>query len=104
MGDTQIILVAGTIRVPLENLNRLRPHLQTYIEACRNEAGCVLFSFAEDVGEPGLLRVFEIWRDGPSLERHKTMPHVAAWRAIWPNFGVRDRALQRFEVSDAQVF
>lgn len=91
------IVVAGTIRVPPENLSGLRPHLQRYIDACRAEDGCEVFSFAEDVSEPGLLRVFEIWRDSAALERHKGMAHVDAWRALWPDYGVTGRSLTRFE-------
>jgi quinol monooxygenase YgiN len=98
------ILVAGTVRVPHENLNGLRPHIETYIAACRAEDGCETFSFAEDLLEPGLIRVFEVWRDGASLDRHKGAAHVAAWRAAWADYGVHARTLMRFEIADAQPF
>jgi quinol monooxygenase YgiN len=98
------ILIAGVIRVPVEKIAALRPHIQSYVAACRAEDGCETFSFAEDMAEPGLIRVFEIWRDPAALERHKATPHVAAWRKLWPDYGVHGRSLTRFEVSDTQAF
>jgi quinol monooxygenase YgiN len=98
------IVVAGTVRLPPENLERASPHIRSYVNACRREDGCVLFSFAEDMVEPGLLRVFEIWRDAEALERHKTSPHVAAWRALWPELGLHGRALTRFEIASETDF
>jgi quinol monooxygenase YgiN len=97
------VIVAGTIRVPPENLAALTPHLQTYIAACRAEDGCEAFSFAADVSDPGLIRVFEIWRDGGALERHKGTAHVAAWRALWPEYGVHGRSLTRFEIAGREA-
>ena len=98
------ILVAGTIRVPPENLQGLLRHAAPYIEACRAEDGCEVFSFANDVIEPGLIRIFEVWRDDAALERHKSAPHVQTWRAAWPEHGVHGRSLTRYEAASAQPF
>lgn len=104
MQARQPVLIAGTIIVPPGNLGALKPHIETYVAACRAEPGCVVFSFAEDLSEPGLIRVFEIWRDAAALERHKNAPHVAAWRALWPEYGVHGRLLTRYAVADHQPF
>ena len=34
------ILIAGTFRVPPENLDRFRPHMRKMLAASRAEAGC----------------------------------------------------------------
>lgn len=104
MTDGRTIIVAGTIKVLPEKLAALTPHIQTYVRACREEPGCLVFSFAEDLVVPGLIRVFEIWRGADALERHKSAPHVAAWRALWPEYGVHDRTLTRYDASAGDAF
>ena len=93
------IIVAGTVRVPPDRLAALRPHMIAMLNATRAEDGCLDYSYAEDVGEPGLIRVFEVWRDQAALDAHFTTPHLAAWRAAWPQFGVSDRRLIAYEVA-----
>ena len=94
-----MLIVAGTVRVPAENLDRLRPHMATMMAASQGEDGCLDYNYAEDVTEPGLIHVFERWRDQDALDAHVTTSHMAAWRAHWPGFGVSDRRLFAYEVA-----
>ena len=93
------IVIAGTVRVPPENLEGFRPHMEAMLAASRAEDGCVTYSYAVDVAEPGLIRVFEAWRDKAAIDAHLTAPHMATWRAAWPAFGVSDRRLSLYEVA-----
>ncbi len=86
-----MILVTGHIRVPLENLESLRPHIRTLVEATRREDGCLLYAFAEDISEPGMIRIVERWRDWPSLEAHGKAPHIAAWSKVAGEAGITSR-------------
>ena len=97
------LIVAGTIRVPPENLAGLKPHMVAMMAASRAEDGCGAYSYAEDVAEPGLIHVFEIWRDDAALAAHFQTPHMARWRAAWPSFGVSDRRLFAYEVASERV-
>ena len=92
------LIVAGTVRVPPENLDRFRPHMKAMMEASRAEDGCAAYGYAEDVAEPSLIHVFECWRDQAALEAHFKTPHMAEWRSHWPSFGVSDRRLTAYEV------
>ncbi len=94
-----MIIVAGTVRAPRENIERLRPHMAEMMAKSRAEAGCHAYGYAEDVLEPGLIHVFERWRDQASLDAHFTTPHMAAWRAVFPEFKVTDRNLVVYEVA-----
>jgi quinol monooxygenase YgiN len=94
------LIVAGTVRVPPQNLASFRPNMLAMIEASRAEDGCLEYSYAQDVAEPGLIRVFEAWRDQDALAAHVRTGHMAAWRAAWPSFGVSDRRLLAYEVAD----
>ncbi|MFP5450033.1 MAG: putative quinol monooxygenase [Alphaproteobacteria bacterium] len=97
------LVIAGTIRVPPERLDAFRPHMIAMLEASRAEDGCLVYSYAEDVAEPGLIRVFEAWRDQAALDAHFQTPHLAAWRAAWPEFGVSDRRLIAYEVASQRA-
>jgi quinol monooxygenase YgiN len=93
------LIIAGTVRVPPENLERFRPHMQAMLAASRAEDGCQAYSYAVDVAEPGLVRVFEAWRDQAALDAHFNTPHMATWRSHWPEFGVSDRRLFAYETA-----
>jgi quinol monooxygenase YgiN len=93
------ILIAGTVRVPPENLERFKPHMDAMLAGSRAEDGCLAYSYAVDVQDPGLIRVFEAWRDQAAIDAHFQAPHMAAWRAAWPAFGVSDRRLSLYEVA-----
>ncbi|MFN9832128.1 MAG: putative quinol monooxygenase [Phenylobacterium sp.] len=49
------------------------------------------------MADPGLIRVFEVWRDSAALDTHFQTLHMAEWCAHWPNFGVSDRRLFAYE-------
>ena len=93
------LIVAGTVRVPPERIETFRPYMQAMIESTRQEAGCLEYSYAVDVLDPGLVRVFEVWRDHASLAAHFTTSHMVEWRSMWGNFGVSDRRLIAYEVA-----
>lgn len=93
------LVIAGTVRIPPENLARFKPHMLAMLAASRAEDGCIAYSYAEDVAEPGLVRVFEAWRDQAALDAHFRTPHMAEWRSHWPAFGVSDRRLMAYEIA-----
>jgi quinol monooxygenase YgiN len=93
------IIIAGTVRVPPQNLDAFRPHMQAMLAASRAEAGCLDYSYAVDVEDPGLIRVFEAWADQAAIDFHFATPHLAAWRASWPPLGVSDRRLFAYDVA-----
>ncbi len=93
------IIIAGTVRAPPENLAALRPHQLAMLAASRAEDGCLTYSYGEDVAEPGLIRVFEVWRDQAAIDAHFQAPHMAVWRAACAEHGVSDRKLFAYETA-----
>jgi len=65
-----LILVTGHISVSPEKVAELRPHIQALVAATRKEDGCLLYAFAEDINDPGTIRIVERWRDWAALEAH----------------------------------
>ena len=93
------VIVAGTVRVPPENIEKLRPHMLTMLAASRAEDGCETYSYGFDAKDDGLIRVFEIWRDAAALDAHTKAAHMAPWRAAGAELGVFDRKLSLYEVA-----
>ena len=93
------IIIAGTVRVPPEKLSSLKPHQLAMLEASRVEDGCVTYSYGVDVAEPGLIRVFEVWRDQAAIDAHFAAPHFAAWREANPGLEVSDRHIVIYDAT-----
>lgn len=89
--EPTLILVTGHIRVPSDSVEQLRPHIQALVEATRKEDGCILYAFAEDMNEPGVIHIVERWRDWPSLEAHGKAPHIATWSGVAKTAGITSR-------------
>jgi len=96
-----VIIVAGTIRVPADRLAEARPVLTRMVEATRVEPGCLTYSFAEDLLDPGLIRVFEIYIDAAARQAHSASAHMKAFREAWPALGIGDRQISDYEISAA---
>jgi quinol monooxygenase YgiN len=93
------VVVAGTFRIPATSLPALRPHLEAVIAATRQEDGCLVYSYGIDVEDPGLIRVFEHWRDQAALDAHFETAHMQAWRQARAALGFHDRRLKAYEVA-----
>lgn len=94
-----MIIVAGSVRVDPAKREAARAIMEKTITASRAEDGCIDYAYSVDVLDPGLVRVWEVWRDRETLQRHFQMPHLAEWRAAWPTFGITDRKLAIYDVS-----
>lgn len=94
-----MIVLAGTFRFDPGKMATARPAVSAIIDKSRAEVGCVTFSFAQDVAEPDLVRVFEVWRDQAALDKHWATPHFAAWKAAREAIGMHDRRLKLYEVA-----
>ncbi|WP_400766631.1 putative quinol monooxygenase [Methylosinus sporium] len=92
------ILIVGTIRIPPGSLERARPAMAAMIHASRAEPGCLAYSYAEDVLEPGLVRVTEIWENRAALTAHFASDHLRRWRDGWEALDVGDRRLVSYEI------
>lgn len=97
-----MLLIVGTIRLPMGTIATARPAMAKMVHASRAEAGCMHYSYAEDVLEPGLVHVKELWTDRVSLELHFATGHIATWRATWASLGISDRNLTLYEVGEPE--
>ncbi|MEZ2329421.1 putative quinol monooxygenase [Mesorhizobium sp. RCC_202] len=92
-----MLLIIGTVRLPPDRLEQAKPAMERMISASRAEPGCLDYSYAQDVLDPGLIRVSEAWSDRSALDAHFKSAHIAEWRASWAALGISDRKLTLHE-------
>lgn len=97
-----MLLITGTIRLPPARLSEARPAMRAMILASRREPGCLDYSYAEDVLDPGLMHITELWDSRTHLQAHFRSDHIAAWRSHWSDLEISDRDLKLYEVGDPE--
>ena len=97
------VAVIGQFRMPPENMAAARPMMRKVMEATRAEDGCIEYNYAEDVLEPGLIRVSEVWASREQLMAHLKTPHMAVWGEERAGLGLYGRDITVYEVSGSQT-
>jgi quinol monooxygenase YgiN len=97
-----MLVIFGTVRLQAERLDEARPVMAAMITASRAEAGCLEYSYAEDILDRGLIRVSEIWESRSALEAHFATEHLKVWRSKWAALGIHDRNFTLYEGSNPQ--
>ncbi len=97
-----MIAVLGSFRLPADEVERARPLMQAVIAATLAEPGCRAYSYAEDVAEPGLFRVTELWDSREALAAHFETPHMKAWIEQRAALGFFDRDISLYEIGAAE--
>lgn len=88
-----MLILSVLIRMPPNQVSALRPDMKTVIVASRAEPGCMFYTLAEDMAEPGLIRAFEIYTDDAALAAHGASEHFKAWRAVSGQYPREERIL-----------
>ncbi|MDG2002106.1 MAG: putative quinol monooxygenase [Novosphingobium sp.] len=88
-----MILVIGSFRLPVESLATAQPAMERVLAASREELGCLAYSYAEDILDPGLFRVSEAWVNGDVLAAHFETPHMKSWQEEREALGMSERAI-----------
>jgi quinol monooxygenase YgiN len=97
-----LIAVLGSFRFPPEALDQARPLMRTVVEATRGEPGCRGYAYAEDVVEPGLFRVAELWVSREALSAHFETPHMQEWIDRRTALGFFDRRIAAHEIAPGE--
>ncbi|MDE2436669.1 MAG: antibiotic biosynthesis monooxygenase [Sphingomonadales bacterium] len=91
------VAIIGQFRMPPENMETARPLMRKVMEASRAEDGCVQYNYAEDVLDPGLIRVSEVWQSRDQLMTHARSEHMAAWGKERTALGLTGRDITIYE-------
>ena|SRR3990167_817511 len=103
MPDSPKIAVIGHFRIPPERLDEARPMMAKIIAATRAEDGCIAYSYAEDVAEPGLIRVSELWESREHLAVHFKSEHMAVWAEERAGLGLTERDIAAYRLNGKEA-
>jgi quinol monooxygenase YgiN len=76
-----MIVVQGYARLHPDDMAKAREVAARMVAETRCEDGCIDYAFAEDLLEPGLIRVSELYRDEAALAAHFSSPLMARFNA-----------------------
>lgn len=93
VSEEKVIVIGVTLRVPHANFEMFRSETTTLVSASRAEQGVLAYSFAVDMLDPELIRVFEVYTDQAALDAHMRSPHFLAWKNMSANFARTERWL-----------
>jgi quinol monooxygenase YgiN len=94
-----MIVVAGRVVIdPAKREEGVRAATEVMEETAK-EPGCISYTFSADLTDPGTFRIFEEWESQTALDAHFTTPHMARFGAAIGQLGVKEMAVQRYEVS-----
>ena len=74
-----MIIIAGSLSFEPSDRSDVLASLAEVTEASRRDAGCVEYSWAEDLEAPNTFRFFECWESQELLDAHLAAPHETAF-------------------------
>jgi quinol monooxygenase YgiN len=98
-----MIIVQGWARVAPDAIAALTDAIVAQVTATRAEAGCIDYAMAEDLAEPGLIRISESWVDDAALTAHFGAPHMAAFNAALGAAAPQAIAIYRYDCAGEPV-
>ncbi len=95
-----MLLIMGTVRLPVDGLDRARAAMEKMVNASRAEDGCFTYAYGQDVLDPTVIHIAERWRDRDALKAHAASAHMAEWRAQGGELGLHDRDLKLYDADE----
>ena len=79
-----MIIIAGSLSFDPSDRADVLASLAEVTEASRRDAGCVEYTWAEDLEAPNTFRFFECWESQELLDAHLAAPHEIGLRRAEP--------------------
>jgi quinol monooxygenase YgiN len=98
-----MIVVTGQFHMPVERRAEAVEAMKRVTAATLREPGCIAYSYAEDIREPGLFRVNEQWESREHLAAHFGATHMKQWQAERAALGLTARNVTAFSVSGEEA-
>jgi quinol monooxygenase YgiN len=94
-----MIVIAGHVALDPAGREPAIAAARAMMAETRREPGCISYAFSADLEDPGRFRIFEEWESDEALAAHFASPHMARFREAVGGLGVREMAVQRYEVA-----
>ena len=74
-----MLLIEGWLKLATGEFAKVADQARAMVEATNAEAGCLHYSFAQDIADPDLIRISERWESQEALAAHSASAHMAAF-------------------------
>lgn len=74
-----MLLIEGWLKLATGEFSKVADQARAMVEATNAEAGCLHYSFAQDIADPDLIRISERWESQEALAAHSASAHMAAF-------------------------
>ncbi|HCF25440.1 MULTISPECIES: antibiotic biosynthesis monooxygenase [unclassified Novosphingobium] len=72
-----MLLIEGWLKLGAGEFEKVREQGIAMVKATNEEAGCLHYSFAQDISDPDLIRISERWESQEALAAHSASAHMA---------------------------
>ena len=93
-----MIVVIAEVRVGEGAVEAVRDAIATMETESRKESGCRTYAFSQDISDPTMVRITELWESEEDLKAHFGMPHMAAFGAALGSMDIRSMDVKAFEL------
>ncbi len=94
-----MLVVAGYVRIDKDHLPGAVLAARKMMEETRKEPGCISYSFAMDLLDDSVIRIFEEWDDAQALQAHFQTKHMAEFRKTLAGLNLQEMSMRRYEVT-----
>jgi len=94
-----MLVIGAQIRLLEENMEAIAELCRTMVTETLKEEACISYAFSSDFCEPGLVRIFEVWKSQEGLEAHFATPHMAAFQTGMKALSPQGTVANKYEVS-----
>ncbi len=75
-----MLLIEGWLKLGTGEFAKMKDAAQAVVAATLAEDGCLHYSFAQDIGDPDLIRISERWASQEALAAHSASAHFGAFQ------------------------
>jgi quinol monooxygenase YgiN len=72
-----MLLIEGWLKLGTGEFDKVRDQGIAMVKTTNEEAGCLHYSFAQDIADPDLIRISERWESQEALAAHSASAHMA---------------------------
>ena len=94
-----MLIVAGSITLDGTKRAAADAAFEKMRAATLKEPGCIEYQAYAERGDPGVVFMFEKWKDQAALDAHFASPHMAEFIGALGGLGVTGMDVKKYEVS-----
>lgn len=97
-----MLIVAGYVQLAPGEIEKALPAVRKMVEASRQEEDCIQYSFARDLTDENVVRLFEVWASREALDKHFAMPHMAEFNNTLADIKSEIISIKTYDVSNVE--